>query len=102
MSGNVNGVTIQSRTRGSGPWGTYLLRDVRVSGNTIEMTGGTQATGMVQNSGATVPAGEVVFSGNKYVLDDLGTQRFARFGTKLTAAGWQDAGLDTVGSFLAN
>jgi parallel beta-helix repeat protein len=102
VSGNVNGVTIQSRTRGSGPWGTYLLRDIQVSGNTIEMTGGSQATGMVQNAGAAVPAGEVVFSGNKYVLDDLGTQRFARFGTKLTAAGWQDAGLDTVGSFLAN
>ncbi|GAA1615115.1 right-handed parallel beta-helix repeat-containing protein [Kribbella karoonensis] len=102
VAGNVNGVTIQSRTRGSGPWGTYLLRDVQVSGNTIEMTGGSQATGMVQNSGAEVPAGEVVFSGNKYVLDSLGTQRFARFGTKLTAAGWRQAGLDKVGSFLAN
>ena len=65
------------------------------------MTGGTQATGMVQNSGSPIPAGEVVFSGNKYVLDDLGAQRFAA-GTKLTAAGWRDAGLDTVGSFLAN
>lgn len=102
VSGNVNGVTIQSRTRGSGPWGTYLLRDVQVSGNTIEMTGGTQATGMVQNSGAEVPTGEVVFSGNKYVLDSLGTQRFSRFGTKLTAAGWRQAGLDKIGSFLAN
>ncbi|HWD83658.1 MAG TPA: right-handed parallel beta-helix repeat-containing protein [Kribbella sp.] len=102
VSGNVNGVTIQSRTRGSGPWGTYLLRDIQVSANVIEMTGGTQATGMVQNSGAEVPAGEVVFSGNKYVLDSLGTQRFARFGTKLTAAGWREAGLDKVGSFLAN
>ncbi|MGW1342911.1 right-handed parallel beta-helix repeat-containing protein, partial [Kribbella sp. NPDC002412] len=99
---NVNGVTIQSRTRGSGPWGTYLLRDIKVTGNTIEMTGGTQATGMVQNSGAQVPAGEVVFSGNKYVLDALGAQRFAKFGAKLTAAGWKQAGLDTVGSFLAN
>ncbi|MEU8222852.1 right-handed parallel beta-helix repeat-containing protein [Kribbella sp. NPDC048915] len=102
VAGNVNGVTIQSRTRGSGPWGTYLLRDVQVSGNTIEMTGGTAATGMVQNSGAEVPAGEVVFTGNKYVLDDLGTQRFARFGAKLTASGWRQAGLDTIGSFLAN
>jgi parallel beta-helix repeat protein len=102
VSGNVNGVTIQSRTRGSGPWGTYLLRDVQVTGNTIEMTGGTQSTGMVQNSGAAVPAGEVVFSGNKYVLDDLATQRFTRFGVKLTAAGWRDAGLDAVGTFLAN
>ncbi|GAA3088608.1 hypothetical protein GCM10010530_12980 [Kribbella aluminosa] len=102
VAGNVNGVTIQSRTRGSGPWGTYVLRNVQVSGNTIEMTSGTQATGMVQNSGAEVPTGEVVFSGNKYVLDSLGTQRFARFGTKLTPAGWRQAGLDKVGSFLAN
>jgi parallel beta-helix repeat protein len=102
VSGNVNGVTIQSRTRGTGPWGTYLLRDVTVSGNTIEMTGGSQATGMVQNAGAAVPAGEVVFSGNKYVLDALGAQRFARFGTKLTAAGWRNAGLDAIGTFLAN
>ena len=102
VSGNVNGITIQSRTRGTGPWGTYLLRDIRVSGNTIEMTSGTQATGMVQNSGSPIPAGEVVFSGNKYVLDALGAQRFAMAGTKLTAAGWRDAGLDKVGSFLAN
>ncbi|MET9272913.1 right-handed parallel beta-helix repeat-containing protein [Kribbella sp. NPDC003557] len=102
VSGNVNGVTIQSRTRGTGPWGTYLLRDVEVTGNTIEMTGGTQATGMVQNSGAEVPAGEVVFSGNKYLLDDLATQRFSRFGAKLTAAGWRQAGLDKIGSFLAD
>jgi len=102
VSGNVNGVTIQSRTRGTGPWGTYLLRDIQVTGNTIEMTGGSQSTGMVKNSGAEVPAGEVVFSGNKYVLDALGAQRFARFGTKLTAAGWREAGLDTIGSFLLN
>ncbi|MEU4287709.1 right-handed parallel beta-helix repeat-containing protein [Kribbella sp. NPDC026596] len=102
VSGNVNGVTIQSRTRGTGPWGTYLLRDISVTGNTIEMTGGTQATGMVQNSGSPIPAGEVVFSGNKYVLDALGAQRFAKAGTKLTAAGWREAGLDTIGSFLAN
>ncbi|MEU4601831.1 right-handed parallel beta-helix repeat-containing protein [Kribbella sp. NPDC023972] len=102
VSGNVNGVSIQSRTRGTGPWGTYVLRGVRITGNTIEMTGGSQSTGMVQNSGAEVPAGQVVFSGNKYVLDALGAQRFARFGTKLTAAGWRQAGLDTIGSFLAN
>ena len=32
----------------------------------------------------------------------LGAQRFAMAGSKLTAAGWRDAGLDPVGSFLAN
>jgi parallel beta-helix repeat protein len=102
VSGNVNGVSVQSRTRGTGPWGTYLLRNVRITGNTIEMTGGSQSTGMVQNSGAEVPAGQVIFSGNRYVLNELSAQRFARFGTKLTAAGWRQAGLDTLGSFLAN
>ncbi|MET7281219.1 right-handed parallel beta-helix repeat-containing protein [Kribbella sp. NPDC005582] len=102
VSGNVNGITIQSRTRGTGPWGAYLLRDVEVTGNTVTMTGGTQATGMVQNTASPVPAGEVVFSGNRYVLDALAAKRFAKFGTKLTADGWKNAGLDTVSTFLAN
>ncbi|MFC5263576.1 right-handed parallel beta-helix repeat-containing protein [Kribbella qitaiheensis] len=99
VTGNVNGVSIQSRTRGDGPWGRYLLRNVRVTGNTIGMTGGTQSTGMVQNSGAEVPAGQLTFSGNRYLLDQASAQRFAKFGTKLNATGWQRAGLDTAGSF---
>ncbi|WP_370451414.1 right-handed parallel beta-helix repeat-containing protein [Kribbella sp. VKM Ac-2500] len=99
VTGNVNGVSIQSRTRGDGPWGRYLLRNVRVTGNTIGMTGGTQSTGMVQNSGAEVPAGQLTFSGNRYLLDEASAQRFARFGAKLDANGWRRAGLDTAGSF---
>ncbi|TDD44630.1 right-handed parallel beta-helix repeat-containing protein [Kribbella antibiotica] len=102
VSGNVNGITVQSRTRGAGPWGAYVLRDIAVTGNTVTMTGGTQATGIVQNTAAPVPTGEVEFSGNRYVLDALGAKRFAKAGTKLTADGWQDAGLDTVSTFLAN
>ncbi|WP_241995542.1 right-handed parallel beta-helix repeat-containing protein [Kribbella sp. VKM Ac-2568] len=102
VTGNVNGVSIQSRNRGDGPWGHYLLRNVRVTGNTIGMTGGTQSTGMVQNSGAEVPAGQLTFSGNRYLLDKASAQRFARFGAKLNATGWQRAGLDTAGSFLTS
>ncbi|MFF1823062.1 right-handed parallel beta-helix repeat-containing protein [Kribbella sp. NPDC058245] len=102
VSGNVNGITVQSRTRGTGPWGAYVLRDIAITGNTVTMTGGTQATGIVQNTASPVPAGEVVFSGNRYVLDALGAKRFAKAGTKLTADGWQDAGLDAVSTFLAN
>ncbi|MFI5731339.1 right-handed parallel beta-helix repeat-containing protein [Kribbella sp. NPDC051587] len=102
VSGNVNGITVQSRTRGAGPWGAYVLRDIAITGNTVTMTGGTQATGIVQNTASPVPAGEVVFSGNRYVLDALGAKRFAKAGTKLTADGWQDAGLDAVSTFLAN
>ncbi|WP_344210851.1 right-handed parallel beta-helix repeat-containing protein [Kribbella sancticallisti] len=102
VTGNVNGISIQSRTRGDGPWGRYLLRNVRVTGNTVGMTGGTQATGMVQNSGAEVPAGQLTFSGNRYLLDKLAAPRFAKFGTKLNATGWRSAGLDTAGSFLTS
>jgi parallel beta-helix repeat protein len=102
VTGNVNGISIQSRTRGDGPWGPYLLRNVRVTGNTVGMTGGSQSTGMVQNSGAEVPAGQLVFNGNRYLLDQLSAQRFGRFGTKLTASGWRSAGHDTAGVFLTS
>jgi parallel beta-helix repeat protein len=99
VTGNVNGISIQSRTRGDGPWGRYLLRNVRVTGNTIGMTGGTQSTGMVQNSGAAVPAGQLTFSANRYLLDKLAARRFATFGAKVDATGWRSAGHDTAGSF---
>ncbi|TDO43321.1 parallel beta-helix repeat protein [Kribbella sp. VKM Ac-2527] len=102
VTGNVNGISIQSRTRGDGPWGRYLLRNVRVTGNTVGMPGGTQATGLVQNSGAEVPVGQLIFSGNRYELDQLAAQRFAKAGTKLTAEGWRQAGYDTIGSFTAS
>ncbi|HET6297850.1 MAG TPA: right-handed parallel beta-helix repeat-containing protein [Kribbella sp.] len=102
VTGNVNGISIQSRTRGDGPWGRYLLRNVRVTGNTVGMKGGTQSTGMVQNSGAEVPAGQLTFNGNRYLLDQLSAQRFGIFGTKLTAGGWRSAGHDTIGSFQAS
>jgi hypothetical protein len=97
----VNGISIQSRTRGDGPWGRYLLRNVQVTGNLVAMTGGTQSTGMVQNAGAEVPAGALTFTGNRYLLDQLAAQRFAMFGDKLTADGWRRAGLDTASSFKA-
>ena len=102
VSGNVNGISIQSRNRGDGPWGRYLLRNVQVTGNLVAMTGGTQSSGVVQNSGAEVPAGALTFTGNRYVLDNLAAQRFARLGAKLTAEGWRRAGLDTASSFKAN
>jgi parallel beta-helix repeat protein len=102
VTGNVNGISIQSRTRGDGPWGPYLLRNVRITGNTVGMTGGSQSTGMVQNSGAEVPAGQLVFNGNRYLLDQLSAQRFGKFGTKLTASGWRSAGHDTAGTFLTS
>ncbi|MFC5263577.1 right-handed parallel beta-helix repeat-containing protein [Kribbella qitaiheensis] len=98
---NVNGISIQSRTRGSGPWGLNVLRDVIVTGNKVTMKGGTTATGMVQNSGAVVPSGEVVLKDNTYVLDSLSAERFQKFGQWFSAGEWQQAGLDAGSTFTA-
>jgi parallel beta-helix repeat protein len=99
VANNVNGIAIQSRTRGSGPWGTNLLRDIVVSGNQVTMRGGTTATGMVQNSGAVIPTGEVTLNRNTYILDSLTAQRFQKTGRWYTAKQWQSTGQDTTSTF---
>jgi parallel beta-helix repeat protein len=99
VANNVNGIAIQSRTRGSGPWGTNLLRDIVVSGNQVTMRGGTAATGMVQNSGAVIPVGEVTLNRNTYILDSMTAQRFQKTGRWYTAKQWQTTGQDTTSTF---
>ncbi|WP_238176727.1 right-handed parallel beta-helix repeat-containing protein, partial [Kribbella albertanoniae] len=99
VANNVNGIAIQSRTRGSGPWGVNVLRDITVTGNLITMRGGTTATGMVQNSGAVIPAGEVTLDKNTYRLDSLTSTRFQKTGRWYTARQWQQQGLDTTSTF---
>ena len=99
VANNVNGISIQSRTRGSGPWGQNVLRDIVVSGNQVTMRGGTTATGMVQNSGAVIPAGEVTLNGNTYILDSLTAERFQKAGQWYTAQQWRQTGQDTTSAF---
>ncbi|MGW6277567.1 right-handed parallel beta-helix repeat-containing protein [Kribbella sp. NPDC055071] len=99
VANNVNGISIQSRTRGSGPWGKNVLRDIVVSGNQVTMRGGTTATGMVQNSGAVIPAGEVTLNSNTYILDSLTAERFQRTGEWYTAPEWRQTGQDTSSAF---
>jgi parallel beta-helix repeat protein len=99
VANNVNGIAIQSRTRGSGPWGTNVLRDIVVSGNKVTMLRGTTATGMVQNSGAAIPAGEVTLDNNTYILDSLATQRFQKTGQWYTAQQWRTTCQDTTSAF---
>ncbi|GAB2659398.1 right-handed parallel beta-helix repeat-containing protein [Kribbella swartbergensis] len=99
VADNVNGISIQSRTRGSGPWGQNLLRDVVVSGNQVTMKGGTTATGMVQNSGAVIPVGEVTLKSNTYVLDSLTAERFQKTGQWYTAIEWRRTGQDADSKF---
>ncbi|MFB6725966.1 right-handed parallel beta-helix repeat-containing protein [Kribbella sp. NPDC056345] len=102
VANNVNGIAIQSRTRGSGPWGVNVLRDITVTGNLITMRGGTSATGMVQNSGAVIPTGEVTLDKNTYRLDSLTSTRFQKTGRWYTARQWQQQGLDTTSTFTQN
>jgi parallel beta-helix repeat protein len=99
VANNVNGISIQSRTRGSGPWGLNVLRDIVVSGNQVTMKGGSTATGMVQNSGAVIPAGEVTLNENTYILDSLTTNRFHKTGHWYTARLWPSTGQDTNSKF---
>ncbi|MFF0340514.1 right-handed parallel beta-helix repeat-containing protein [Kribbella sp. NPDC004875] len=99
VANNVNGIAIQSRTRGSGPWGTNVLRDIVVSGNQVTMRGGTTATGLVQNSGAAIPAGEVTLNHNVYILDSLSAERFQKAGQWYTAPQWRATGQDTASVF---
>jgi parallel beta-helix repeat protein len=97
LAGNVNGVSIQSRSRGSGPWGLNVLRDVLVAGNTVSMRAGSQATGMVQDSVSPLMAGEAVVKNNAYIVESLGAKHFQRFGKWYTSSTWQKSGQD-VGS----
>jgi hypothetical protein len=97
IAGNVNGVSIQSRSRGSGPWGRNVLRDVLVTGNTVSMRARSQATGTVQNSSSPLPPGETVLKNNTYIVESLAAKHFQRFGTWYSSTTWRKSGQD-VGS----
>ena len=37
VAGNLNGIGVQARSRGNGPWGKYVLGKVVVEGNLIDL-----------------------------------------------------------------
>ncbi|GAA1511862.1 right-handed parallel beta-helix repeat-containing protein [Kribbella lupini] len=90
---NRNGISIQSRTRGEGPRGRYVLRDVLVEGNQVVMDGETASTGVVENKDSPAPE-SVEFRRNSYRIGDRGAQRFAYKGAPMTWQEWQAAGFD--------
>lgn len=94
LHGNRNGIAIQSRTRGDGPRGLYVLRDVLIEANQVVMDGRTASTGIVENKGSPAADGAARFSRNSYRLDQAGAQRFAWRGQQLTWQEWQAAGFD--------
>lgn len=91
---NRNGIAIQSRTRGEGPRGRYVLHDVLVEGNQVVMDQQTASTGVVENKGSPAGNGAIRFSRNRYQLGDQAAERFAYRGQSLTWPQWQAAGFD--------
>lgn len=90
---NRNALSIQSRTRGDGPRGTYVLRNVLVEGNLVVMTDATSTLGVVENKRSPAKPGAITFRRNNYQL--AGAQdRFAYAGKSLTWPEWQQTGFD--------
>ncbi|WP_433167872.1 right-handed parallel beta-helix repeat-containing protein [Kribbella sp. CA-247076] len=94
VKGNRNGISIQSRTRGDGPRGTYLLADVVIEGNLVVMDDATASTGVVENKGSPTKPGAVTFRRNSYQIAGDPQNRFAYRGKTLTWPEWQQAGFD--------
>lgn len=101
LTGNRNGVAVQSRERGiaTGGQGEFLLRNVKVLNNKIDIASGTATNGAVYLGTATIPAGTVSFAGNQYNVDTLSATRFNWMNKLMTATQWKAAGNDTTGSF---
>ncbi|MFD7158600.1 right-handed parallel beta-helix repeat-containing protein [Kribbella sp. NPDC059898] len=87
---NRNALSIQSRTRGDGPRGTYVLRNVLVEGNLIVMTDPSSTLGVVENKKSPTQPGAVTFRRNSY----QGAGKFAYHGKSLTWSEWQQSGFD--------
>ncbi|TDD60728.1 right-handed parallel beta-helix repeat-containing protein [Kribbella antibiotica] len=89
---NRNGISIQSRTRGEGPRGRYVLSNVVVEGNLIVLGGPAASTGVVENKGSPTQSGAVTFRRNSYQLPT--STRFGYRGKELSWPQWQEAGFD--------
>ncbi len=94
VKNNRNGLSIQSRTRGDGPRGTYVLSNVLVEGNLVVMTDASSTTGVVENKGSPTKPGAVTFRRNSYQVGNSPADRFAYHGRSLTWSQWQQSGFD--------
>jgi hypothetical protein len=94
VQANRNGIAIQSRTRGSGPRGKYVLKDVVIEANQVVMDTKSASTGVVENKDSPAADGAIRFSRNSYRIGDKAAERFAWRGKTMTWSQWQDAGFD--------
>ena len=94
IKNNRNGIAIQSRTRGDGPRGQYVLTDVLIEANQVVMNEQSASTGVVENKESPAKDGAIRFSRNSYTIGDRQAQRFAYRGETMTWEQWQAAGFD--------
>jgi len=94
IKGNRNGIAIQSRTRGDGPRGLYVLTGVVIEANQVVMDEQTASTGVVENKESPAKDGAIRFSRNSYRIGDRSAERFAYRGKTMTWEQWQAAGFD--------
>jgi parallel beta-helix repeat protein len=94
IKGNRNGIAIQSRTRGDGPRGKYVLKDIVIEANQVVMDAQTASTGVVENKDSPAGDGAIRFSRNSYLIGDKQAERFAYRGRTMTWSQWQAAGFD--------
>jgi parallel beta-helix repeat protein len=87
---NRNALSIQSRTRGDGPRGTYVLRNVLVEGNLVVMSDSGSSLGVVENKRSPTQPGAITFRRNSY----QGADHFAYRGKTMTWSEWQQSGFD--------
>jgi hypothetical protein len=90
---NRNALSIQSRTRGDGPRGTYVLRNVLVEGNLVVMSDAGSSLGVVENKRSPAQPGAITFRRNSYQVSG-GADRFAYRGKTMTWSEWQKSGFD--------
>ncbi|MFC6156394.1 right-handed parallel beta-helix repeat-containing protein [Kribbella jiaozuonensis] len=87
---NRNALSIQSRTRGDGPRGTYVLRNVLVEGNLVVMSDKQSSLGVVENKRSPTQPGAITFRRNSY----QGADHFAYRGKTMSWSEWQQSGFD--------
>ncbi len=90
---NTNGISGIQQDRGEGPLGPYLLDDLDVHDNIIELGGG--AMGVVEDADPTVFQRTIRFDANIY--EGAVGQGYRWDGGRLTRTGWQRAGFDENG-----
>jgi hypothetical protein len=96
LAGNANGISLIEQDRGEGRYGEYVLRNITVENNRVEM--GSGQTGAVIDNGddEVFSPGNIIFRTNTYVVADVGGE-FWEWREAVSFAAWQAAGQDEAG-----